>query len=136
MPNYFYFNASGQRQGPINDQQLQSLVAQKVITAQTQLETESGHKGLAGQIPGLNFPREQLNRQTYILLAVVGGWVGWHCTYAGYRSKMWVHFWLVIIGIPLMFLFGVGIILWMISQFIAVGEMFYEYDAHGLRMKE
>ena len=136
MPNYFFTDSNGQKQGPVNDQQLQALAAQKKITPQTPLTTESGHQGLAGQIPGLNFPREQLNRQTYILLTIVGGWVGWHCTYAGYRKKALVHFWLVIIGIPLMFVVGLGVILWMISQIIAIGEMFYEYDANGVRMKE
>jgi len=55
MPNYFYTDASGQRQGPINDQLLRVLVAQKTILPTTSLETAGGHKGVAGQIPGL-FP--------------------------------------------------------------------------------
>lgn len=56
MTNFFYYDANGQKQGPVNDQQLKSLAAQGAITAQTPLETDSGHKGQAGQIPGLNFP--------------------------------------------------------------------------------
>jgi hypothetical protein len=55
MPNWFYTDANGQKQGLINDQQLKALAVQGIITPQTQLETESGHKGLAGQIKGL-FP--------------------------------------------------------------------------------
>ena len=55
MPNYYYFNASGQKYGLVSDQQLQALAAQGVITPSTPLETEGGHKGLAGQIPGLKF---------------------------------------------------------------------------------
>lgn len=55
MTNYFYFDNLGQKQGPVNDQQLQALAARGTITPQTQLETDSGHKGMAGQIPGL-FP--------------------------------------------------------------------------------
>jgi len=55
MPNYFYTDANGRKQGPINDQSLQVLITQKEILPNTPLETESGHKGLAGQIPGL-FP--------------------------------------------------------------------------------
>ena len=52
---YFYTDENGQQQGPIDDSTLRILVAQKTITPQTPLETESGHRGLAGQIPGL-FP--------------------------------------------------------------------------------
>ena len=55
MPNYYYFNTSGQKYGPVSDQQLQTLAAQGVITPNTPLETEGGHKGTAGQIPGLKF---------------------------------------------------------------------------------
>lgn len=53
MTNFFYFDQSGQKQGPINDQQLRALAAQGSITPQTPLETDTGHKGQAGQIPGL-----------------------------------------------------------------------------------
>lgn len=170
MPNYFYTDKFGMRQGPINDQQLQALVAQGAITPQTQLETDSGHKGLASQIPGLNFQApsnpikspapvasspfpnqgfstpatsapnntssEALNRQTYILLAMFGGWAGWHCKYAGYQQKQMVHFWLVVIGSILLFAMGLGVILYIVSEIIAVNEMFYENDASGRRMKE
>jgi len=55
MPNYFYIDANGQKHGLVNDQQLQTLAAQGVITPNTPLETEGGHKGVAGQIPGLRF---------------------------------------------------------------------------------
>ena len=55
MPNYFFIDASGQRQGPVNDLQLQTLAAQGIITPNTPLETDGGHKGTAGQIPGLSF---------------------------------------------------------------------------------
>ncbi len=157
--NYFYIDASGQKAGPVSDEQLKVLAAKGIITAETQLKTESGHKGLAGQIPGLNFPMptpplrsinppsqagvasnnmqdEALNRQTYILLAVFGGWAGWHCKYAGYQAKQMVHFWLVILGTILLFVFGLGVLLYIVSEIIAVNEMFYEYDASGRRMKE
>ena len=55
MPNWFYTDANGMRQGLFDDQQLHDLVAQGIITPQTPMETDTGHKGLAGQIPGL-FP--------------------------------------------------------------------------------
>ncbi len=55
MPNYFYIDANGQKQGPIDDQQLQMLAAQGMITPETVLETDTGHKGLAGQVLGLKF---------------------------------------------------------------------------------
>lgn len=53
MTNFFYFDQSGQKFGPINDVQLKALAAQGTITPQTPLEADTGHKGQAGQIPGL-----------------------------------------------------------------------------------
>lgn len=55
MATYFYTDANGQRRGPIDAQQLASLAAQGVVTPTTPMETEGGHKGVAGQIPGLTF---------------------------------------------------------------------------------
>ena len=54
MPYYFYTGADGQKQ-TVNEQQLQGLINQGIILPTTPLETDSGHSGLAGQIPGLNF---------------------------------------------------------------------------------
>ena len=56
MAKYFFTDANGNRQGPYDEQQLQALVVQGMITPNTPMETESGHKGVAGQIPGLTFP--------------------------------------------------------------------------------
>jgi len=56
MANYFYTDANGTKQGPYNEQQLQSLAAQGQITQTTPLETDMGHRGTAGQIPGLFAP--------------------------------------------------------------------------------
>ena len=52
--NYFYTDANGQKI-PATEQQLQALINQGIITPTTPLETDGGHTGLAGQIPGLNF---------------------------------------------------------------------------------
>jgi RNA polymerase subunit RPABC4/transcription elongation factor Spt4 len=53
MPNYFYFDQINQKQGPVSEQQLKALAAQGVIGPNTPMETDGGHKGIAGQIPGL-----------------------------------------------------------------------------------
>jgi len=53
MPNYFIIDANGTKHGPINEQQLKALAAQGRITPTTSLETDTGHKGRAGQIRGL-----------------------------------------------------------------------------------
>jgi len=53
MPNYFYLDANGQKQGPVNDQQLQALAARGIIVPTTPMVTDGGHKGVAGQIRGL-----------------------------------------------------------------------------------
>ena len=55
MPNYFYFDQLNQKRGPVTEQQLQALATQGVIGPHTPLETEGGHKGMAGQIPGMQF---------------------------------------------------------------------------------
>jgi len=55
MPNFFYYDANGQKQGPFNGQQLQELATQGAISPTTPLETDGGQKGTAGQIRGLNF---------------------------------------------------------------------------------
>jgi len=54
MTTFFLSDANGQKHS-VNEQQLQTLAAQGKITPTTPLETEDGHKGLAGQIPGLKF---------------------------------------------------------------------------------
>lgn len=55
MSNFYYTDANGQRQGAFTSSQLKALVAQGIITPDTPLETDTGHKGLAGQVKGL-FP--------------------------------------------------------------------------------
>ena len=54
MANFFYTDASGQKT-PVTEQQLQALINRGIITPTTPLETDTGHQGFAGQIPGLNF---------------------------------------------------------------------------------
>ena len=67
MANYIYTNANGQKHS-VNEQGLQALAAKGIITPNTPLETEDGHQGLAGQIPGLKFntvaPSPQKTKQT------------------------------------------------------------------------
>ena len=53
MANYFYFDQTNRKQGPVSKQQLKELAAQGIIGPQTPMETDAGHKGVAGQIPGL-----------------------------------------------------------------------------------
>lgn len=53
MGVWYYYDAVGAKQGPLNDQQLKFLVIQKRIVPETQLETDGGHRGKAGQVPGL-----------------------------------------------------------------------------------
>lgn len=121
MANFFYTDANGQKQGPITDQQLKALAAKGIVTPNTPLETDSGHKGVAGQIPGLQFnttspsPTDDkkgfgsfvknvvssfesesestplLSRFTYIFLAVLVGVLGIHDFYAKRIGMAGVH---------------------------------------------
>ena len=55
QPAYFYTDENGYKFGPIDMQRLQTLIERGTITPVTPLETGTGQKGLAGQIPGLKF---------------------------------------------------------------------------------
>jgi hypothetical protein len=55
MTNFFITDANGKKHS-FTEQQLQALAVQGKILPTTSLETDTGHKGLAGQIPGLKFP--------------------------------------------------------------------------------
>jgi len=52
-PNYFYYDDNGYKYGPVSEQQIQSMAEQGIINPNTPLESDTGHKGTAGQIPGL-----------------------------------------------------------------------------------
>ena len=54
MTNFFLTDKNGTKHS-FTEQQLRTLAAKGKITPTTPLETDSGHKGLAGQIPGLQF---------------------------------------------------------------------------------
>jgi hypothetical protein len=53
MTNFFYTDANGSKQGPVSEQQLKELATQRLINPNTPMETDTGHQGTAGQIPGL-----------------------------------------------------------------------------------
>jgi len=55
MTNYFYIDATGQKQGPVSDSHFQELVAKGIVMPDTPLETDTGYKGNAGQITELIF---------------------------------------------------------------------------------
>ena len=64
-PSYFFIDANGQQQGPVNEQQLKALAERGIITPTTPLTTDAGHKGVAGQIRGLfNAPAPTTNQTT------------------------------------------------------------------------
>ena len=54
MTNFFYTNTNGQKT-QVTEQQLQALATKGIIVPTTPLETDTGHQGFAGQIPGLIF---------------------------------------------------------------------------------
>ena len=64
MPNYFYTDENGSKWGPLTAERLQTLIDRGTITQVTQLETDTGHTGIAGQIPGLNFSNVTPPRQS------------------------------------------------------------------------
>ena len=55
MPNYFFTDSDGNKWGPLTEKRLQTLIDRGTVVPTTPLTTDTGHTGLAGQIPGLNF---------------------------------------------------------------------------------
>ena len=55
MAIFYYYDQLGRRQGPINSAQLKALADHGVITPDTMMESETGHRGKASQLPNL-FP--------------------------------------------------------------------------------
>jgi hypothetical protein len=53
MPNWFYTDNNGNKIGPMTNAQLATLVRQGIVVPETLLETDTGHKGKAGQVKGL-----------------------------------------------------------------------------------
>ena len=51
--NYFYLDRNNLQHGPVNEQQLRELASRRVIGPNTSVVTDTGHLGIAGQIPGL-----------------------------------------------------------------------------------
>ena len=53
MSGWFYYDASGTKQGPINDAQLRALARSGIIAPGTMLRTDTGQIVTAGQVRGL-----------------------------------------------------------------------------------
>lgn len=50
MANYFFIDDNGDTQGPIDEQQLQELVAKRIITPTTPMSSDNGRRGDAKKI--------------------------------------------------------------------------------------
>ena len=55
MPNWFYYDNGGQKQGPVTGGQLKGLAKAGQITPETIVETEEGKTAPAGKVQGLTF---------------------------------------------------------------------------------
>ena len=77
MPDYFYFDQTNQKYGPIDEQQLRELAVAGIIKPNTPMETVEGHKGIAKQIPGLLFTKSATSDsavlQWYARVAIMCG---------------------------------------------------------------
>ena len=49
MANYFYYDANGEKQGPVNAEQFRALVNQAIIRPYMKVETEDGRQTVAGE---------------------------------------------------------------------------------------
>jgi hypothetical protein len=75
MANYFYFDQTNQKHGPIDEQRLRELAVAGIIKPNTPMETVDGHKGTAKQIPGLQFTTSATSSSTvpewYAMVAII-----------------------------------------------------------------
>lgn len=53
MATWYYYDESGERVGPVDDQQIRTLAFQGIIVPETRMEMDTGKNGLARHIPGL-----------------------------------------------------------------------------------
>jgi hypothetical protein len=60
MTKFFFTEKNGKKSTPHSKEQLQALIERRVITQNTPLETDTGHKGYAGKVPGLNWDGDAL----------------------------------------------------------------------------
>ncbi|MGL4944515.1 MAG: ankyrin repeat domain-containing protein [Thermoguttaceae bacterium] len=56
MADWFYYNANGEKVGPVRGSALKALAQQRVITPGTMIETAEGRTAVARKIQGLVFP--------------------------------------------------------------------------------
>lgn len=56
MSNWFYYNQSGERIGPVTTATLKLLCQQGVVTSETVIENTGGRTIVAGKVRGLEFP--------------------------------------------------------------------------------
>ena len=106
MSDFFFTDATGKKQGPINAPQLKTLAERGIITPTTLLETDTGHKGTSGQLCrlfdvtppqrelGTVSPEQSRNRQIALLagipvLLIIGGlcWAMVSSTPTGNRQE-------------------------------------------------
>lgn len=57
MTNWYYYDRSGNKIGPINSTALKALVQQGLIITDTIIENEQGKSAKAGNVKGLEFPK-------------------------------------------------------------------------------
>ncbi|MCL2709950.1 MAG: DUF4282 domain-containing protein [Planctomycetaceae bacterium] len=56
MADWYYYNESGEKIGPISGKELKQLVRDGTVTPETRLEDSEGRAAAAGNVKGLTFP--------------------------------------------------------------------------------
>ena len=98
MTKYYYFDQINKKRGLFNVQELRELATRGIITPHTPMETDTGYKGVAGQIPGLfdNVPAVQtllpLPQALQVPLTTIPD---------AQRRKARIHFWTMALIISL-----------------------------------
>ncbi|GHT20807.1 hypothetical protein FACS189419_00630 [Planctomycetales bacterium] len=66
MANWYYFNKSGDKVGPIRGRELKQLALDGTVTPDTLIENEEGKQGKAGKVNGLTFPEPPTPKSTIV----------------------------------------------------------------------
>jgi len=140
MPNFFYFDQNYQKQGPVSEERLRELAAQGLITPNSPVESDTGHKGVAGQLPSLTFgtaaptpsaqptqtppppvkPAPAVSSNPGVVSAPSGA-----ATIRKLKTYFVMSLLCLMLGIPLLFAWGLGAFL-LIASFIYWCKLLYE----------
>jgi len=114
MAKYFYYDADGKKQGPIDGDRIKELIAQETITPTTQMATDAGRTGTASQIIGLRHNTTASNPRNQDLLSDMKSPGIFDIGFTRFISNTWISIiWVILIIVH--FLVAIGATLYSLN---------------------